>query len=416
VVWDPETTQWVMLYVTIPDPDSTVAHVPHTGTYDPNRMVVGLGRAPMAFASDADWTDLEALWITDAAYPNGTGMTTWESPHAFSRTFLGETLWFLFASTGPGNEVQGVSFMTGPSLTLSRFEKKGRTGWTWRGPIADLQIVDSYGRSNLSTGWFATEYMNDPETGLEYFANVHFPYLEFRRLRWRTTSFGFDLETPFAIQELDPQQDVVIPGQPVDLIVRAVSAHDGTGPKTRALAVVTVNQVGDSVGVVTPAQVGLPDSVTVIEDETHVIWYPRIVDVSPLRIRVQLAAPYSDVQSRIVTVWSGTSRLRPGTSHSGARQPVLEIERTSLEVIGSPSRRPSLAFRLGEPSVARLTLFDLRGRVVRRLLDRQLPSGPYRVAWDAAGDEGEGLPAGIYFARLETERGSWSARMVLLGR
>ena len=52
-------------------------------------------------------------------------------------------------------------------------------------------------------------------------------------------------------------------------------------------------------------------------------------------------------------------------------------------------------------------------RPARRLMDRTWASpGIYSITWDGSDDQGHPLPAGIYFYRLETERGVQTARVV----
>jgi cytochrome c peroxidase len=74
-----------------------------------------------------------------------------------------------------------------------------------------------------------------------------------------------------------------------------------------------------------------------------------------------------------------------------------------------------LRFELATPSRARLAVYDLGGRAVRRLFDREsAPAGPYALTWDGRDDAGRSVPGGIYFYRLETDRGAASARVVRL--
>ncbi len=415
VVWDPETQQWIMLYVTVPSPDSTSANVQHAGVYDPNRYVVAEAHAPASFASDADWTNLEALWITDAAYPAGTGITTWESPNAFSRTWQGQPLWFLFASTGPTLGVNDVSFMTGPSLTLARFAKKGRIGWTWQGSIDNLQIVDSYGDSGIGFGAFATEYFRDPETGVEYFGDVRQNKIEIRRLVWRNASFGFDLQPPFRVREIVPQPFAAQAQDPIDLDFRAVSAQDGAGPKTLALEAEITDAAGDSIGLTPPATVGLPAAVTISSDDTHITWTAPTPLDPPLRVRIRLAAE-PEILSDMITIWGRARKISDpgGPMQDFSRRPAAAaLEPLSLRAREVAASSPTLSIRLPAAGAARLDLYDLRGRRVRRLLDRSLPAGAFDVTWDGRDDRGGRLAVGVYFARLETPRGARSARLLL---
>jgi hypothetical protein len=61
-----------------------------------------------------------------------------------------------------------------------------------------------------------------------------------------------------------------------------------------------------------------------------------------------------------------------------------------------------IAFDLPAPGAVRLRVFDVQGRLVRTLVDAEVPAGRHDVPWD--GSDAAGLPAGpgTYFYRLET--------------
>ncbi|HLA69102.1 MAG TPA: T9SS type A sorting domain-containing protein [Bacteroidota bacterium] len=55
-----------------------------------------------------------------------------------------------------------------------------------------------------------------------------------------------------------------------------------------------------------------------------------------------------------------------------------------------------IRYQTSEVSRVRLTVYDLLGRVVAKLVDETLPAGPHRVTWNAGQ-----FPSGVYFVRLE---------------
>lgn len=61
----------------------------------------------------------------------------------------------------------------------------------------------------------------------------------------------------------------------------------------------------------------------------------------------------------------------------------------------------TIAYELAEPGRVSLKVFDISGRLVRILEDRDQPPGFYSVAWDGRGDSGRRSSNGIYFYRLE---------------
>ncbi len=72
-----------------------------------------------------------------------------------------------------------------------------------------------------------------------------------------------------------------------------------------------------------------------------------------------------------------------------------------------------IRFRLAAPGSARLVITDASGRVVRQLAERSFPAGYADVRWDGRDSRGLPLPAGVYFARLETREGTRSRQLVL---
>ena len=73
----------------------------------------------------------------------------------------------------------------------------------------------------------------------------------------------------------------------------------------------------------------------------------------------------------------------------------------ALAAAPSPASGPMrLSFALARPERVALTIFDLGGRIVRRVIDESLPAGPHARSWDGADDRGRALPSGRYFARL----------------
>jgi len=76
--------------------------------------------------------------------------------------------------------------------------------------------------------------------------------------------------------------------------------------------------------------------------------------------------------------------------------------------------RTTLRFDLAQRSRARLVVYDVTGRAVRKLYDRVAVPGAYAVDWDGRDDAGHAMPGGVYFYRLETDRDARAARVTRL--
>ncbi len=78
----------------------------------------------------------------------------------------------------------------------------------------------------------------------------------------------------------------------------------------------------------------------------------------------------------------------------------------------------SVGFVLGSEARVTLGVYDVRGRLVRGLLDAEMEAGEYRDAciWDGLDDRGRAMTSGTYFLRLTTDDGLRGARKVVLVR
>jgi len=75
----------------------------------------------------------------------------------------------------------------------------------------------------------------------------------------------------------------------------------------------------------------------------------------------------------------------------------------------------TIRFALRSPEHVVLRVFDLRGRLVTTLLDRNEPAGIHSVEWRGLTGQGQAAASGVYFYRLDTSSGTRaSKRMVLL--
>lgn len=75
----------------------------------------------------------------------------------------------------------------------------------------------------------------------------------------------------------------------------------------------------------------------------------------------------------------------------------------------------SLAFTLPRDGPARLTVHDLRGRLVATLVDGALPAGSHGAMWHGRDLEGRSVPSGTYLAVLEAQ-GARSSHKLMLAR
>ncbi|MCK4546144.1 MAG: right-handed parallel beta-helix repeat-containing protein [Candidatus Eisenbacteria sp.] len=61
-----------------------------------------------------------------------------------------------------------------------------------------------------------------------------------------------------------------------------------------------------------------------------------------------------------------------------------------------------------------LAIYDVRGRLVRTLVDQHVAPGRHEAYWDGKGDDGKIVPSGIYFYHLSTPQGVRHRKAVML--
>jgi uncharacterized membrane protein len=92
------------------------------------------------------------------------------------------------------------------------------------------------------------------------------------------------------------------------------------------------------------------------------------------------------------------------------RTPVLAVDPTpangpaSLQLAISPNPmrvESAIHFTLPTSGPVTLTLHDVNGRLVRKLVSTDLAAGPHSLKWDRRNDAGGRVGSGVYFARLQ---------------
>jgi hypothetical protein len=73
-----------------------------------------------------------------------------------------------------------------------------------------------------------------------------------------------------------------------------------------------------------------------------------------------------------------------------------------------------IAFALPEAQRVAVTVYDVRGRVVRNLADEVFEPGPHEIPWDGTNEEGSAVASGIYFYRFESASVTRISKMVLM--
>jgi hypothetical protein len=92
---------------------------------------------------------------------------------------------------------------------------------------------------------------------------------------------------------------------------------------------------------------------------------------------------------------AGSDLVAVGDSPTGGRLNGLSHVRPN------PFKRTTtIAFRINQAGQVRIGILDVRGRLVRELVQEQAAPGEHRVVWDGLDDSGRPLAPGSYFLRM----------------
>jgi hypothetical protein len=102
----------------------------------------------------------------------------------------------------------------------------------------------------------------------------------------------------------------------------------------------------------------------------------------------------------------GTQSAKAGAVPGTAVQPEAPRYETALESVSPNPGNPAVAvaFTLRNPGPVRVTVYNLRGQLVRTLVSSQLAAGPHMVDWKGTDETGEAVASGVYVVRLEADR------------
>ena len=138
-------------------------------------------------------------------------------------------------------------------------------------------------------------------------------------------------------------------------------------------------------------------------DTTYRAWSPLYAGI----YRMQCMTERNDTNWTYFTVLAregvGAGPLPPG------------LARNRLEVGPNPVRTAAaIRYSVTGKSQAKLRIVDVRGRVVRTLVDAWSAPGEHSVIWDARDDKVQPSPRGVYFVRLQTPNYGESRKLILV--
>ena len=74
----------------------------------------------------------------------------------------------------------------------------------------------------------------------------------------------------------------------------------------------------------------------------------------------------------------------------------------------------TIEYDLPEESVVTLTIYDITGRTVAKLVDRKIPAGFYKAIWDGRNSRGQLVSSGVYLYRIHAGSFNQTKKMIFI--
>ena len=377
--------------------------------WDAPNYAAGVAQGP---GPAGPWTNLDALWDTYYVPLN----SKIESPHVFRR---GNDLHLLFSGDDGST---GIAWLTSHASALGPWESKPRLNEFLKGAPDVPYLFDLEPEA-----WFASEQWSEttPAGTDDYLAVVHsydappeynppapatgedISVIEFRRIVWDDANSTFQLVAPNLARVIRSTATELEVGESLAL---EIDSESGTGERVElAVAIVEGNRVTS----IPPGDVGLPTGVVLLGPMTSIPW--TVADSGlqlPLTLRISIANQPLRPATTVVLRSYGSSDELPGTDPSIVR-PVPRDQPRLVAGSAEAGAVTSLALALPAAGRARIALYDVTGRLIRTLVDETLPAGESAWRWDGLDAQGRPVPRGLYFARLTSDQGAATARLLL---
>jgi len=145
--------------------------------------------------------------------------------------------------------------------------------------------------------------------------------------------------------------------------------------------------------------------------------YSRITDMESIGDNLYLTGAFTSTGGQPsvgFAMWTGDP-----TQFSGSLSSTNEASMMPARLLGNAYPNPfnpntMVAFVVPEPSHIQIGIYDLKGNMVRNLVDESFIAGSYGRPWNGVDNSGRDLPSGIYFARMTSGNAVESVKLTLV--
>jgi hypothetical protein len=142
------------------------------------------------------------------------------------------------------------------------------------------------------------------------------------------------------------------------------------------------------------------------------VWVLEVPDLIGNVVVDDLVARHADGFVGVGTHGKGTYSISVPAGSPAGDIPVARLQ-LAQNVPNPFNPETTIAFHLPDAGSARLTIYDIRGKLVRTLVDEPYEAGPHKVIWQGDDWAGHPVASGVYLYRLEAGSYCETKRMVL---
>ncbi|KAA3598432.1 MAG: T9SS C-terminal target domain-containing protein [Calditrichaeota bacterium] len=154
--------------------------------------------------------------------------------------------------------------------------------------------------------------------------------------------------------------------------------------------------------------------------------FPMIIDPSTQDSVAITFRRYSlDTLATTLTVLSNSAQTSPVVNLNGfailtdieetENQPIVVSEYSLKQNYPNPfNPSTTITYEIPENGFTKLAIYDIKGRLVNELVNRQTEAGSHKAVWNGTDSQGNKVSSGIYFYRLVSNKFVETKKMVLL--
>lgn len=74
----------------------------------------------------------------------------------------------------------------------------------------------------------------------------------------------------------------------------------------------------------------------------------------------------------------------------------------------------TISYQLAEKSKVKIDVFNLKGQIIKNLVNEEVSAGYYEIIWDGKDNNNSSVPSGVYFYRMKSDKDTDTKKMIMM--